>query len=85
MRLGCVFTQALNAVGLIGLEVALEPVPVARILVGALPRQNVRGNTVQKHTVVANDHAAARELEQRGLERGQRLDVQVVRGLVEQQ
>ena len=41
MRLGCVLAQALDAVGLIGLEVALEPIPVARIFVGALPRQNV--------------------------------------------
>lgn len=84
MRLGCVLAQALDAVGLIGLEVALEPIPVARILVRALPRQNVRGDAVQEHTVVANDHRAARELEQRRLERGQRLDVEVVRGLVEE-
>ena len=85
MRLGCVLAQALDTVGLIGLEVALEPIPVARILVGALPRQNVRGDAVQEHTVVANDHRAARELEQRRFERGQRLDVEVVRGLVEEQ
>lgn len=85
MRLGCVLAQALDAVGLIGLEIALEPIPVARILVGALPRQNVRGDAVQEHTVVANDHRAARELEQRRFERGQRLDVEVVRGLVEEQ
>ena len=38
MRLGCVLAKALDAVGLIGLEVALKPIPVARILVGALPR-----------------------------------------------
>lgn len=85
MRLGCVLAQALDAVGLIGLEVALKPIPVARILVGALPRQNVRGDAVQEHTVVADDHRAARELEQRRFKRGQRLDVEVVRGLVEEQ
>lgn len=85
MRLGCVLAQALDTVGLIGLKVALEPIPVARILVGALPRQNVRGDAVQEHAVVANDHRAARELEQRRFERGQRLDVEVVRGLVEEQ
>ena len=34
---------------------------------------------------MANDHRAARELEQRRFERGQRLDVEVVRGLVEEQ
>ena len=34
---------------------------------------------------MANDHRAARELEQCRLERGQRLDVEVVRGLVEEQ
>lgn len=85
MRLGCVLAQALDAVGLIGLEVALEPIPVARVLVGAFPRQDVRGDAVQEHAVVANDHRAARELEQRRLERGQRLDVKIVRGLVEEQ
>lgn len=46
MRLGCVLAQALDTVGLIGLEVALEPIPVARVLVGALPRQDVRGDAV---------------------------------------
>ena len=46
MRLGCVLAQALDAVGLIGLEVALKPIPVARVLVGALPRQDVRGDAV---------------------------------------
>lgn len=85
MRLGRVLAQALDAVGLIGLEVALEPIPVARVLVGAFPRQNVRGDAVQEHTVMANDHRAARELEQRRFERGQRLDVEVVRRLVEEQ
>ena len=45
----------------------------------------MRGDAVQEHTVVANDHRAARELEQRRFERGQRLDVEVVRGLVEEQ
>ena len=85
MRLGCVLAQALDTVGLIGLKVALKPIPVARVLVGALPRQDVRGDAVQEHTVVANDHRTARELEQRGLERGKRLDVEVVRGLVEEQ
>ena len=84
MRLGCVLAKALDAVGLIGLEVALEPIPVARILVGALPRQNVRGDAIQEHTVVANNHRAARELEQRRLERRQRLDVEVVGRLVEE-
>ena len=34
---------------------------------------------------MANDHRAARELEQRRFERGQRLDVEVIRGLVEEQ
>ena len=34
---------------------------------------------------MANNHRAARELEQRRFERGQRLDVEVIRGLVEKQ
>ena len=41
MRLGGVLTQASDAVLLILLEVALEPIPVAGVLVGALPRQDV--------------------------------------------
>ena len=70
MRLGCILAKALDEVGLIGLEVALEPIPVARVLVGALPCQDMRGNAVQEHTVVADDDRAARELEQCRLERG---------------
>ncbi len=85
MRLGCLLAQALDTVLLVGLKVALEPIPVARVLVGAFPRQDVRGNAVEEHAVVANHHRAARELEQSLLERLQRLDVEVVRRLVEQQ
>ena len=68
MRLGCVLAQALDAVGLIGLKVALEPIPVARVLVRTLPCQDMRGHTVKEHAVVANDHGAAGEFEQRRLE-----------------
>ena len=45
----------------------------------------MRGDAVQEPTVVADDHGAARELDQRVLQRFERLDVQIVGGLVEQQ
>ena len=59
--------------------------PVARVLIGALPRQDVRGNAVEEHTVVAGHHSATREAQQRLLQAGQRFHVQVVGGLVEKQ
>ncbi len=45
----------------------------------------MRGNAVEEPAVVADDHGAAGEIEQRVLERAQRVDVQVVGRLVEQQ
>ena len=46
VRTGGVLAQARHAILLIGLEVTLEPVPVARILVRALPGQDVRGHAI---------------------------------------
>src|SRR3954447_9941701 len=48
--------HALDLVGLVVGEVALEPEPLRRVLVGALPRQNVRGSAVEEPPVVADDH-----------------------------
>ena len=81
MRAGRVGAEPLDLVLLVGLEVALEPEPLRVALVG----QDVRGDPVQEPPVVGDDHRAAGELEQRVLQRGQRLDVEVVGRLVEQQ
>ena len=51
----------------------------------ALPGQDVRRDPVEEPAVVADHHGAARELQQRVLQRAERLDVEVVGGLVEQQ
>src|SRR5688572_25078752 len=51
----------------------------------ALEGEDVGGDAVEEPAVMGDHHDAARELEQRVLERAQRLDVQVVGGLVEQQ
>src|SRR4051794_29096582 len=78
-------TQPLDLVLLVRLEVALEPVPVGRVLVGALVGEDVRRDAVEEPPVVGDDHRAAGELEQRVLEAAERLDVEVVGRLVEQQ
>src|SRR5581483_8571827 len=83
-----------DAVGLVGLraetlvtvrlvvaEVALEP----HDLRVPLEREHVRRDAVEEPAVVADDDRAARELEERVLERAEGVDVEVVGGLVEQQ
>ena len=85
VRAGRILAETGDAVLLIGLEVAFEPVPVGRILVGALPCEDVRGHTVEEPTVVGDHHGAAREGEQRVFEGFQGFDVKVVGRFVEQQ
>src|SRR5699024_2422010 len=80
-----VSAETLDLVLLVGLEVALEPVPVRGVLLRALVREDVRRDPVEEPAVVRDDDRAARELEQRVLERAEGLDVEVVRGLVEQE
>ena len=62
-------------------EIALEPLHVAV----ALERQHVRRDPVEEEAIMADHHRAAGEVLQRGLQRRQRLDVEVVGRLVEQQ
>src|SRR6185312_4418801 len=69
VRAGRVGTEPLDLVRLIGLEVALEPVPLGGVLVVALVGEDVRRDPVEEPPVVTDDHRAARELEQRVLER----------------
>ena len=66
-------------------EVALEPGPGTGIVVGALPREDVRGNAVEEPAIVARDDRAPRELEKRLFQALERLGVEVVRRLVEQE
>ena len=80
-----VLAEAGDTILLVGLEVAFEPVPLGWVLVIALPRQDVRGDAVEEPTIVGDDHGAAGEAEQRVFKGFQRLDVQIVGGLVEQQ
>src|SRR5437868_11643751 len=62
-------------------EIALEPFDVAL----ALERQHVGGDAVQEPAVVADDDRAAGEILERLFERAQRVDVEIVGRLVEQQ
>ena len=76
--------EALDLVLLVGCEVALEPVPVGRILVGSLPSEDVGGHAVEEPAVVGDDHGAAGELQQGVLQAGEGLGVQVVGRLVQE-
>src|SRR3954452_654509 len=76
VRPGGLDAEPLDLVLLVVLEVALEPEPLRVALVG----EDVRRHPVEEPAVVADDDGAARELQQRALQAGQRLDVQVVRG-----
>ena len=73
--------QAPLPVGLVVLVVALEPDHLAV----ALEREHVRRDAVEEPAIVADDDRAAGEVEQRLFERAQRVDVEVVGRLVEQQ
>src|SRR5664279_5191744 len=73
--------EALVAVGLVVLIVAFVPDDLAV----ALEREHVRRDAVEEPAVVADDDGAAAEREERLFEGAQRVDVEVVRGLVEEQ
>src|SRR5205085_7393415 len=68
------------AVLLVSLEVALEP----RDDGVALEREDVRRDAIEKPAIVGDDHRAAAERQQRLFQGAQRVDVEVVRRLVEQ-
>ena len=80
---GCIGCRAEAAfpIDFVVLVVALEPHDAAV----ALEREHVRGNPVQKPTVVADHNGAPGVVHQGLLERAQRIDVKVVRGLVQKQ
>ena len=58
MRDDAVLAEPAHLVGLVVLEVALEPLDVAV----ALERQNVRGDAVEEPAIVADDDGAACEV-----------------------
>src|SRR5450631_1655300 len=62
-------------------EVALEPLDVAI----TLEREDVRRDAIEEPAIVADHDRAAREPLEAVLERAQRVDVEVVRRLVEQE
>ena len=74
-------SEALVAIGFVVGEVALEPPHHGVVFEG----QHVRGDAVQEPAIVANHDGAARETQQRVLQRAQRIDVQVVGRFVQQQ
>ena len=73
--------QPPHLVGLVVLEVALEPFDMAVALEG----EHVGRDAVEEPAVVADDDGAAGEILQRLFERAQRIDVEIVGRLVEQQ
>ena len=73
--------QPAHLVGLVILEIPLEPLHVAV----ALERQDMRGDPVEEPAVMADDHRATGEIFQCFFERPKRFDVEIVCRLVEQQ
>ena len=81
MRLVGGGAQLLVAERLVVADVALEPADLAVALEG----EDVGRDPVQEPAVVADDDDAAGEGLEAGLQRPERVDVEVVRGLVQQQ
>ena len=73
--------EPLLALGLVGLVVAVAPDDPAVPLEG----EDVGGDPVEEPAVVADDHGAAAEVEERLLEGAEHVDVEVVGRLVEEQ
>src|SRR6185436_20542465 len=78
MRLLGFHAEALAAIGLVVLVVALEPHDAAL----ALECEHVCGDAVQEPAIVADHDGTAGEADERLLERAERVDVEVVRRLV---
>src|SRR3954449_5464804 len=76
-----VLTQPAHLVLFIILEIAFEPFDMALAFEG----QNMRRDTVKEPAIMADDHGATGEILQSLFERAQRIDVEIVGGLVQQQ
>src|SRR5262249_12913313 len=70
-----------HLVGLVVLKVPLEPFHMAVVLEG----QNMRGDAVKKPAIVADNDGTAGKILQRLFQRAQRVDIEIVGRLVEQQ
>src|SRR5688572_3037981 len=81
MRARALLAEPLPLVLFVLAVVALEERPLRIVLRG----ENVRRDAIEEPAIVRDDEHAAGELEQRLLERAQRLDVEVVARLVEEQ
>ena len=73
--------QSFFLISLVIRVVSLEPHDLAI----TFEREDVRGDPIKEPAIVRDDHRAAGEVEQRLLEGAQRVDVEVVGGLVEEQ
>src|SRR5438067_4346055 len=73
--------EAASAIGFVILIVALEPFDLAVAFEG----EHVGRDAIEEPAVVADDDGAARKVEERLLERAQRVHVEIVGRLVEQQ
>jgi len=81
MRLVGGGAEALVAVGFVFGIVSLKP----RDLAVAFEREDVRRDAIEEPTVMANHYGAAGKILQRLFERAHRVDVQIIRRLVQQQ
>ena len=77
--------KAGDLVLLVRLKVALEPVPVVRSLLSALPCEDVGGDAVEEPTVVGDDDGTAGERQEGVFQRTEGLDVEVVGRLIQQE
>ena len=81
MRDDGILAEPAHLVLLVILEVAFEPFDMAVAFEG----QDVGGDAVEEPAVMADDDGAAGEILQRLFQRAQRVDVEIVGRLVEQQ
>src|ERR1700683_769043 len=81
MRDDGVLAEPPHLVLLVILEITLEPLDMAVAFEG----QDMGGDTIEEPAVMADDDRAAGEILQRLFQRTQRVDIEIVGGLVEQQ
>src|ERR1700691_1682382 len=81
MRDDGILAEAAHLVFFVILEIAFEPFDMAV----PFERQNMRRDAVEEPAVMADDPGTAGEILQRLFERAQRIDIEIVGGLVEQQ
>jgi hypothetical protein len=85
MWLGCIGPKSLNFIGLIGLKVSFEPIPIRRVVDCPFVGKDVGSDSVKEPAVVGDNHGTTGKLEKSVLERRQRFDIEVVGRFVEKQ